>query len=153
MPAIGAAGVNLCLEPLAPNDTDFLNTCDQTMQVIGHVNHPHLKLHLDVKAQGGEPSESAPELIRRYAMFAGHFHAQDVNLRGPGMGEVDFIPIMQALVDAHYDQWVSVEVFDSSAGAEETARLSIECLRRTLLMARVERWQRDVERGPGVTRL
>jgi sugar phosphate isomerase/epimerase len=138
MPAIGAAGVNLCLEPLAPSDTDFLNTCNQAMQVIGHVNHPHLKLHLDVKAQSSESSASVPELIRRYAMFARHFHAQDVNLRGPGMGEVDFTPIMQALVKAHYDQWVSVEVFDFSAGAEETARLSIECLRRTLLTAGIE---------------
>ncbi len=29
MPAIGAAGVDLCFEPLAPNDTDFINTCEQ----------------------------------------------------------------------------------------------------------------------------
>lgn len=27
MPAIGDAGVHLCFEPLAPNDTDFVNTC------------------------------------------------------------------------------------------------------------------------------
>ena len=39
-----------------------------------------------------------PELIRKYAKDAGHFHAQDVNLRGPGMGQVDFGPIMRALV-------------------------------------------------------
>ena len=29
MPAIGAAGVDLCFEPLAPDDTDFVNTCDK----------------------------------------------------------------------------------------------------------------------------
>ena len=29
MPAIGATGVDLCFEPLAPNDTDFINTCEQ----------------------------------------------------------------------------------------------------------------------------
>jgi len=135
MPAIGAAGVDLCLEPLAPNDTDFLNTCAQAMEVIRQVDHPRLKLHLDVKAQSSEPSASVPELIGRYAAFAGHFHAQDVNLRGPGMGQVDFSPIMRALVEAHYDGWVSVEVFDFSPGAEETARRSIECLKRALELA------------------
>ena len=135
MPAIGALGVSLCLEPLAPNDTDFLNTCAQAMEVIHAVNHPHLKLHLDVKAQSSEPSASVPELIKRYSAYAGHFHAQDVNLRGPGMGQVDFEPIMQALVGANYQGWVSVEVFDFSPGAEETARRSIECLKRAIARA------------------
>jgi sugar phosphate isomerase/epimerase len=129
MPAIAGAGIDLCLEPLAPNDTDFINTCAQAMDVIGKVAHPQFKLHMDVKAQSSETGATVAELIGRYAGFAGHFHAQDVNLRGPGMGEVDFGPIMKALVEAPYDRWVSVEVFDFSPGAEETARRSIQCLR------------------------
>jgi sugar phosphate isomerase/epimerase len=132
MPALAGSGVDLCLEPLGPSDTDFLNTCSQAMEVIRQVDHPRLKLHLDVKAQSTEPGETVPDLIRRYAPHAGHFHAQDVNLRGPGMGNVDFGPIMQALVDSHYDRWVSVEVFDFSPGAEQTARTSINCLRSAL---------------------
>jgi sugar phosphate isomerase/epimerase len=51
------------------------------------------------------------------------------------MGNVDFGPIMKALVASGYDRWVSVEVFDFSPGAEETARQSIECLRRELSAA------------------
>ena len=69
---------------------------------------------MDVKAQSSEPEGTVPELIARYAAAAGHFHAQDVNLRGPGMGDVDFGPILKALVDSGYDRWVSVEVFDFS---------------------------------------
>ncbi len=132
MPAIGALGVDLCLEPLAPSDTDFINTCAQAMAVIRRVDHPHFRLHLDVKAQSSEPGATVPELIRRYAAAAGHFHAQDVNLRGPGMGSVDFGPILEALVEANYDRWISVEVFDFSPGAEETARQSLACLRKFL---------------------
>jgi sugar phosphate isomerase/epimerase len=135
MPAIGAAGVDLCFEPLAPDDTDFENTCQQATELVRQVNHPHFKLHMDVKAQSSERGASVPELIRNYAKEAGHFHAQDVNLRGPGMGQVDFKPIMKALVDSGYRRWISVEVFDFSPGAEETARQSIACLKNALALA------------------
>jgi sugar phosphate isomerase/epimerase len=135
MPSIAAFGVDLCLEPLAPSETNFLNTCSQAMEVIGQVGHSCLKLHMDVKAQSSEPGTTVPDLIRRYASAAGHFHAQDVNLRGPGMGDVDFGPIMKALVEAQYDRWVSVEAFDFSPGAEETGRRSVNCLRATLAAA------------------
>jgi sugar phosphate isomerase/epimerase len=132
MPRIGALGVNLCLEPLAPSETNFLNTCDQANALIARVNHPNFLLHMDVKAQSSEPSGTVPGLIARHAARAGHFHAQDVNLRGPGMGNVDFRPILKALVDSGYDRWVSVEVFDFSPGAEPTARTSYQTLRAAL---------------------
>lgn len=135
MPAFEPLGVDLCLEPLAPNDTNFLNTCAQAAALIERVNHPRFKLHMDVKAQSSETGTSVPALIREYAPTAGHFHAQDVNLRGPGMGDVDFDPIMRALVDSGYDRWVSVEVFDFSPGVEETARRSIACLKHSLAAA------------------
>jgi sugar phosphate isomerase/epimerase len=135
MPAIAAVNIDLCLEPLAPSETDFMNTCSQAMDVIGLVGHPRLKLHMDVKAQSSEPGTTVPDLIRKYARAAGHFHAQDVNLLGPGMGDVDFGPIMRALVECHYDRWVSVEVFDFKPGAEEIARRSIECLKASLKLA------------------
>ena len=40
--------------------------------------------------------------------------------------------IMRALVDSGYDRWVSVEVFDFTPGAENTARQSLECLTKAL---------------------
>jgi sugar phosphate isomerase/epimerase len=135
MPAYDACGVDFCLEPLAPAETNFLNTCAQAEELIARVGHPRFKLHMDVKAQSAEPGETVPGLIARYAATAGHFHAQDVNLRGPGMGDVDFKPIMKALVESGYDRWVSVEVFDFSPGAEETALTSAATLRAALAAA------------------
>ena len=135
MPAIGDLGIDFCLEPLAPSETNFLNTCEQANALIARVGHPRLKLHMDVKAQSGETGATVPELIARHASKAGHFHAQDVNLRGPGMGDVDFGPIMKALVASGYDRWVSIEVFDFTPGADETARQGIEYLKRELAAA------------------
>src|SRR3954463_6081954 len=33
LPGLDAAGVDLCLEPLAPSETNFLNTCDQANEL------------------------------------------------------------------------------------------------------------------------
>ena len=85
MERTGSLGIDFCLEPLAPSETDFLNTCAQATDLIRKVNHPHFGLHMDVKAQSGELGKTVPDLIRQYAPTAKHFHAQDVNLRGPGM--------------------------------------------------------------------
>jgi sugar phosphate isomerase/epimerase len=136
MPAIGACGVELCLEPLAASETNFLTSIAQANDLIRRVDHEHLRLHLDVKAQSADPSGSVAELWTRFGGEAGHVHVQDPNLRGPGMGEVDFDPILGALVASGYDRWVSVEVFDYTPGAEETAVASLACLRRAISTAR-----------------
>ncbi len=130
LPRIGDCGVDLCLEPLAPSETNFLTSIEQANALIRQVDHPNFKLHLDVKAQSSDPEGSVAELFAKYASVAGHVHVQDPNLRGPGMGDLDFGPIIGSLVGAGYKKWVSVEVFDYSPGAEETARKSLECLRR-----------------------
>ncbi|MEW4567205.1 sugar phosphate isomerase/epimerase family protein [Tautonia sp. JC769] len=127
-----AHGVELCMEPLTSEETNFLTSIAETRALIERVGHPNVTLHLDVKAMSSDPGGTVPDLIRRHAPYAGHFHANDPNLRGPGMGNTDFGPIMKALVDSGYDRWVSVEVFDFAPGAEETARQSLDCLRRTL---------------------
>ena len=76
-------------------------------------------------------SLSIPEIIHASARHLEHFHANDVNLQGPGFGAVDFVPIFRALAEVGYPGWVSVEVFDYAPGAERLARESIEHMRRT----------------------
>ena len=132
LPDLAGIGVRICLEPLTRNETDFINTCSEALELIEMVDHPGCCLQQDVKAMLGAERDSIPILIQRHIDRVGHFHVNDTNLLGPGMGDTDFRPILRALVDSGYDRWVSVEVFDYSPGAEKIARRSIHYLREVL---------------------
>jgi sugar phosphate isomerase/epimerase len=128
LPALEATGVTLCLEPLAPTETDFLNLAAEGVGMIRRLGHPSVKLILDVKAMAAEFAP-APDVIRANADLLAHFHANDPNLRGPGFGDTDFRPIFAALKDANYAGWVSVEVFDYTPDPVTIARQSIDYMR------------------------
>jgi sugar phosphate isomerase/epimerase len=132
MPALVDRNVSICMEPLTSKETNFVNTCAEAMTLIDMVDSTHFKLHQDVKAMLGAERDSIPSLIEKYAPRVGHFHVNDTNLLGPGMGETDFAPIFAALVRSKYDGWVSVEVFDYAPGCERIARESFEYMRQTL---------------------
>ncbi|VAX40972.1 D-tagatose 3-epimerase [hydrothermal vent metagenome] len=132
MPICQEKNVRICMEPLTPKETSFLNTCAETMELIEMVNHSHLVLHQDVKAMLGGESDPIPVLIDKYANHVGHFHVNDSNLLGPGMGETDYLPIFDALLRTNYTGWVSVEVFDYTPGCEKIARDSMSYMQDIL---------------------
>ncbi len=119
--------VTIAIEPLGPEETKFLRTAAEGQALIEAVGSPNVKLLLDVKAMSTE-SIKIPELITTHIGNLVHFHANDPNRQGPGMGEVDFRPIVKTLENENYGGWISVEVFDYSPGIEKLASSSIEYL-------------------------
>ncbi|QDU81938.1 D-tagatose 3-epimerase [Polystyrenella longa] len=132
MPRLADQGVRICMEPLTTKETDFVNTCADAMELINLVGEPNLVLHQDVKAMVGAETKSLPEIIHEFAPQVGHFHVNDTNLLGPGMGETDYLPIFKALLETGYDGWISVEVFDYSPGSEKIARESFDFMQDIL---------------------
>jgi sugar phosphate isomerase/epimerase len=121
--------VQIAIEPLGREEGNFLNHAADARQLQAMVGSPQVKLHLDVKAMSDEPTP-IDQIIRDNADAMIHFHANDPNRQGPGMGQVDFVPIFQALKDIGYSDWVSVEVFDYSPGIERLVTESMQNMRR-----------------------
>ena len=121
--------VTICFEPLAPAETNFINTAAEALQFVQQVPSPRFKIILDVKAMCSE-SKPIPQIIRESWPHFAHFHANDRNLKGPGFGDVDYKPIAAALKEVGYQGFVSVEVFNFDEGAEAIAARSLAYLER-----------------------
>ncbi len=127
-------GVTICLEPLSPQETNFLNTAEEAVRMVKQFHTPSLKAILDVKAMSSE-AKSVPDIIRESWPHFAYFHANDKNLKGPGFGDVDFKPIAAALYEVGYHGYVSVEVFNFDEGPEVIATKSIDYLKQTFRAA------------------
>jgi len=136
IPTLEKCDVQIALEPLATNETNFLTTAAEAVRLIEKVGVPsRVALHLDCKAMISEKL-SIPELIRANRKYIIYFHMNDPNLQGPGFGKLDFLPIMDALLDIGYKGWASVETFDYTPGIEALAERSLtyiqHCLEKVL---------------------
>lgn len=126
--ACAERGVLFLLEPLAPAETNFVNTVEEALEIIRLVGHPSLGYHLDVKAMASMPG-GIIGTIREYGGGAGHFHANEPGGLAPGMGSVDFRPILDALAESGYRGWISVEPFSYEPDPDVVARTALATLR------------------------
>lgn len=122
-------GLTICIEPLSPAETNFINTAEEAVRFIRTIRAPSLRIILDVKAMSSE-AKPIPQIIQESWPHFAYFHANDKNLKGPGFGDVDFKPIAAALKEAGYEGYVSVEVFNLDEGPEAIATKSIEYLKK-----------------------
>ncbi|HEY3914615.1 MAG TPA: sugar phosphate isomerase/epimerase, partial [Verrucomicrobiae bacterium] len=103
-------GKQICLEPLNRFETDFINTCDQGLQMIHDVGSPALKLHLDTFHMNVEEKNQAAA-IRKAGKKLGHFHACGSDRGTPGSDHIDWPAIVKALKDINYKGDVVIESF------------------------------------------
>ena len=99
----------MCFEPLGPQDTDFLNSVEETLELVKAINHPALRIQIDAKAlvQNDELKEDVFEKAGPYLV---HVHANEPDLGILGTSNtIDHARIGELLSNIGYDAYVSAE--------------------------------------------
>lgn len=125
--AAEAAGVVYCIEPLARNETNFVNTVAEAAEVVEAIGSPNFRTMIDNKA--AVPTEDLPvaELIDKWLPtgVVAHIHLNDSNLRAPGQGADDFGPILASLKCRNYSGVMGIEPMIYEPDGPATAAFAI----------------------------
>jgi D-psicose/D-tagatose/L-ribulose 3-epimerase len=105
-----AHGKQICLEPLNRFETDFINTCDQALQMIKDVGSPALKIQLDTFHMNIEEKNQAAA-VRKAGKHLAHLHACGCDRGTPGNDHIDWPGIAAALKDIGYQGDIVIESF------------------------------------------
>ena len=107
------AGVTYCIEPLARQDTQVLNTVGGAAGSVRALGRPPRKTMTDCSAAARTEAEGIPAAIKRWLPtgLIAHVHLNDPNRRGPGEGSLKFAPILAALKAAGYAGNAAIEPF------------------------------------------
>lgn len=108
-------GVTLALECWNRYETYFLNRLDEGLDFIAELGSPENigvmgdTFHMNIE------EASIPEAIRTTGSRLVHIHLADSNRAAPGRGHIDFVPVLQALVEVGYPGYLTFEILPASA--------------------------------------
>lgn len=109
-PTAEKLGVCICIEPLRPQETDFITTAEEGFRLVEMVNSAGFGLHLDAKAlaeEGGNYLDKLKGVLQKLQ----HFHISDPNLTEVNStGSVDHFSMGKAIKEIGYNRYVSIEM-------------------------------------------
>jgi len=107
-----AAGknVNLAIEPLNRYETDFINTCEQALRLIGDVGSDSLLVHLDAFHMNLEEKDPALAIVKAGDKL-GLLHASGSDRGTPGGDQINWDRIFAALEKIDYQGDIVIESF------------------------------------------
>lgn len=117
-----------CIEPLGPNESDFIQTSAEGCKLVRDVAHPHFRLQLDTKAML-EAGEDFTEVLGKYASIMKHFHVSEPGLAPPGHTGFDHSFIGKALSKTPYDGFISIEMKRGFGDTKKIIKAAVEYVR------------------------
>ena len=128
-PAAEARGVTILIEALAPHLSNVVTSLETSVEMVVQIGSPAVQTMFDTHNAVKE-SQHHGALMKKHARHIRHIHLNEMDGRHPGTGTYDFKAVLQALKEMSYRNWVSLEVFDFSAGPETIARESARLVRQ-----------------------
>ena len=120
-------GVSVLLEPINRYETDFVNRCEEGLELLDELGATGTALLLDTFHMNIEERDLAAA-IRTAGERLGYVHMVDSNRYAPGAGHVDFDAVLEALREISYDGPLVAEILphpsDHAAAAAAAAFLS-----------------------------
>jgi 5-keto-L-gluconate epimerase len=117
------AAVRIVIEPVNRYESNWLNTVDDVMDLIGRLRAENVGVLPDTFHMNIEESDPAAAL-RRAASRLWHVHIADSNRHAPGDGHLDFAGIIAALEALRYAGWISAEILQQPTLLDAAARTS-----------------------------
>jgi sugar phosphate isomerase/epimerase len=102
-------GIRLVLEPITVNQTNFINTTRDGIDMVDRVGRDNFGLMLDVYHMNIE-DDDIYESIRQAGKRCWFCHFTDNNRKYPGSAHLDFKRIVDTLQEIGYDGYVSMEI-------------------------------------------
>ena len=122
--------ITLSIEP-NPKEygCDFIQTTQEGLEFVQHVNHPNFRLHLDTSAMTLNKEDPA-QVIPLCLSMTRHVHISEPHLGLPGSRQTDHRLIAATLKRSGYDGWVSIEMRSGiEADNSVTVRRALEYTR------------------------
>jgi sugar phosphate isomerase/epimerase len=119
--------VTILAEVLPKHDSDVLNYEAEAAGLVARIGSPAIQTMFDTHNAADE-TDPHPAIVEKYFSIIKHIHVNEMDGRHPGTGNYDFGALLATLKRLDYPGWVSLEVFDFSAGAEKIANDSITYL-------------------------
>ena len=127
-PHAESRGVTLLVEALSPSQTDVVTSLAEAVSMVRKIGSPAVQTMFDVHNAIDE-TDVHTVLLERYFAHIKHVHVNEMDGREPGMGDYNFLKLLQKLAELKYDGWVSLEAFDFSRDPREVAARAIETLK------------------------
>ena len=126
-------GVELIVEPVNRYETNFINNCQEGLEIVKESGHACVKLMTDLFHMNIEDA-SFGEAFKAGKDYISYIHVADSNRLAPGWGHLPFDEVFQVLAEIGYQGYLTAEILpkpDPYAAAAQAVRYLSARLKRS----------------------